>query len=115
MFVASGIGFLYHLGWPDMIAAVLLAFCAGVLSRWNALGSAYFIITGFILVMMAVMIHNLIHPINIFRVAVAGLVQSIPGMTLTQAFIELSAGHLVSGSSRALFALIKLLSIAYGI
>ena len=36
-------------------------------------------------------------------------------MTLTQAFIEISSGHLVSGSSRALFALIKLLSIAYGI
>lgn len=36
-------------------------------------------------------------------------------MTLTQSFIEISSGHIVSGSSRALFALLKLLSIAYGI
>merc|ERR1712137_722020 len=64
---------------------------------------------------MAIIIHNVIYPINIFRVAVAGIVQSLPGMTLTQAFIEISSGHLVSGSSRALYAMLKLLSIAYGI
>jgi len=99
----------------DLLAALVLAVGAGVISQWSALGPAYCIIAGFTLATMSVMIHNLIHPINIFRVAIAGIAQSLPGLTLTQSFLEISTGHIVSGSARALYGLLKLLSIAYGI
>ena len=76
MCAAASICFVYKIGWSDLFAAMVLGMSAGVLSQWKALGAAYSIIGGFILITMSIMIHNLIHPINIFRVTIAGIAMS---------------------------------------
>lgn len=113
--VAMVIIFIYEGGWQDLLAAMLLGFSAGVLSQWTGLGAAYEITAGFVLGTMAIIFHNEITKINIFAVSIAGIAQALPGVALTHAFVELAQGHLVAGSSRALYAILKLLSIAYGI
>lgn len=75
IFVAAAIAFVYSVGWPDLLASMVVGLIAGVLSQWITTGSAFPIIAGFVVSTVAVLIHNYIHPINIFRVAIAGMGQ----------------------------------------
>lgn len=49
------------------------------------------------------------------RVVAAPLVSLIPGMALTRSTLELAAGHVISGASRMVSALVQILVLAFGI
>lgn len=49
------------------------------------------------------------------RVVAAPLVSLIPGMAITRGTMELSAGHVISGSSRLVSAVVQILVLTFGI
>jgi len=54
-------------------------------------------------------------PMRLDVVIVAGVLYFLPGMTLTVAVTELSTGHVISGTARAMLAAVVLFELAFGV
>jgi uncharacterized membrane protein YjjB (DUF3815 family) len=64
--------------------------------------------------MVAVLVGNFIHPLNLNTVIIASLVVLLPGMTLTNAVNELTSQHWVSGTARFAGAVATMLKLTVG-
>jgi uncharacterized membrane protein YjjP (DUF1212 family) len=72
-------------------------------------------LAGFLAALLAGAVGAAVHPISAPVAILAGLIALVPGLTLTVATSELSAGHLVSGTSRMTGAVIQFLAIVVGV
>ncbi|MCC6284614.1 MAG: threonine/serine exporter family protein [Phycisphaerales bacterium] len=70
--------------------------------------------SGVLAAALALVLARLMPPLSTYTATVAGLIVLMPGLTLTLAMNELATKHLVSGTSRLMYALTILFSVGFG-
>ena len=117
--LASGaVAGLWRLPWLDIATATFIGLLIGVQSVLNErrprLREASDAVSALMAGMVAVLVSNLIQPLNLNSVIIASLVVLLPGLTLTNAVNELTSGHLVSGTARFAGAITTILKLTVG-
>jgi uncharacterized membrane protein YjjP (DUF1212 family) len=107
-------------GLPEMVASAVVGLVTGALAlaaeRYLVVGRVFELLAAF----TAALLVNVFSATGIIRVSTAltilsGVIVLMPGLTLTLALAELSAKHLVSGTSRLASAFIVFLLITFGV
>jgi uncharacterized membrane protein YjjP (DUF1212 family) len=117
--LASGaVAGLWRLPWLDIATATLIGLLIGLLTqlteRRPQLKEASDAVSALVAGMVAVLVGNFIHPLNLNTVIIASLVVLLPGMTLTNAVNELTSQHWVSGTARFAGAVATMLKLTVG-
>ncbi len=117
--LASGaVAGLWRLPLVDIATAALIGLLIGVLSLLAEtrprLREASDAVAGLVAGTVAVLVANLVQPLNLNTVIIASLVVLLPGMTLTNAVNELTSQHLVSGTARFAGAIATILKLTVG-
>jgi len=104
---------------PDLAAGAavgaIVALTLSVCSRLTRLARLGAFLAAVIGAASAALLHRHAGPIDVFPVALAGLLPLLPGLSLTIAIGEVAAGSLVAGASRLIAALTVLLSLGFGV
>lgn len=115
---AGGVAGLWRLPWLDIATATLIGLLIGVLSqltdRRPQLREASDAIASLVAGLVAILISNLIGPLNLNSVIITALVVLLPGMSLTNAFNELTSQHWVSGTARFAGAVTTVIKLTVG-
>ncbi|MDQ1120289.1 MULTISPECIES: threonine/serine ThrE exporter family protein [Pseudoxanthomonas] len=115
---AGGVAGLWRLPWLDIATATLIGLLIGVLSqltdRRPQLREASDAIASLVAGLVAILISNLVGPLNLNSVIITALVVLLPGMSLTNAFNELTSQHWVSGTARFAGAVTTVIKLAVG-
>ncbi|MFT4257017.1 MAG: threonine/serine exporter family protein [Pseudoxanthomonas sp.] len=117
--LASGaVAGLWRLPWLDIATAAAIGLVIGAFSRLAErrprLREAGDAVAALLAGTMAVMVANLIAPLNLNSVIIASLVVLLPGMSLTNSVNELTSQHWVSGTARFAGALTTVLKLTIG-
>ncbi|WP_454163852.1 threonine/serine ThrE exporter family protein [Gordonia iterans] len=119
MFMALGFAFCFRMSFAASVAAVVVAIPIAAIQIWFSAKGALAALMPFMLTFISALAITLwaVHgglpdPV---RVAVIPVLTLIPGAMLTTALIELSAGDQITGSSRLVYALVVLMSMAFGL
>jgi len=119
MLMALGFALCFRMSFAASIAAVLIAIPIGAISLWGSVKGTLAALMPVLLTFISALVLALwaVHegfpdPV---RVAVIPVLTLIPGAALTTALIELTAGAMISGSARLVYALVVLLSMAFGL
>jgi len=117
--VSAGVTGLMRLPWLEIGVSVVLGLLVGGLhifaSARPQLKEAEDAVTAAAATTLAVLIAAFIAPLNLTTVIIASLMALMPGMALTNAFSELTAQHLVSGTARISGAVSTLLKLTVGV
>jgi len=115
---AGGVAGLWRLPWLDIATATLIGLLIGMLSqltdRRPQLREASDAIASLVAGLVAILISNLVGPLNLNSVIITALVVLLPGMSLTNAFNELTSQHWVSGTARFAGAVTTVIKLAVG-
>lgn len=115
---AGGVAGLWRLPWLDIGTATLIGLLIGVVSqltdRRPQLREASDAIASLVAGLVAILISNLIGPLNLNSVIITALVVLLPGMSLTNAFNELTSQHWVSGTARFAGAVTTVIKLTVG-
>ncbi len=115
---AGGVAGLWRLPWLDIATAALIGLLIGVLSqlgdRRPQLREAADAIASLVAGLVAIIVSNVVAPLNLNTVIIASLVVLLPGMTLTNAFNELTSQHWVSGTARFAGAVTTVIKLTVG-
>ncbi|MFT3755776.1 MAG: threonine/serine exporter family protein [Pseudoxanthomonas sp.] len=117
--LASGaVAGLWRLPWLDIATAAAIGLMIGAFSllaeRRPRLREAGDAVAALLAGTMAVLVANLIAPLNLNSVIIASLVVLLPGMSLTNSVNELTSQHWVSGTARFAGALTTVLKLTIG-
>ncbi len=119
MLMALGFALCFRMSFAASVAAVVVAIPIAAIQIWSSAKGALAALMPFTLTFISALAITLwaVHgglpdPV---RAAVIPVLTLIPGAMLTTALIELSAGDQIAGSSRLVYALIVLLSMAFGL
>jgi uncharacterized membrane protein YjjP (DUF1212 family) len=106
-------------GWREIALAGGIGLVLGILARIGErrprLADAIPVLGAFFASFVAAAVARFIGPTFAFLGVLAGLIVLLPGLTLTVAMNELAHGHLVSGTSRLVGALVTLLQLGVGL
>ena len=103
----------------DLVLAALLGALVGLIrlvgARWGSLQTILPVLAALVVSAFAVWAadHGWVHAD--LRAVIAPLVTFLPGAALTMGVVELSAGELITGSSRLVAGMLQLLLLAFGI
>lgn len=115
---AGGVAGLWRLPWLDIATAALTGLLIGVLSQLSdrrpQLREASDAIASLVAGLVAIAVSNVVAPLNLNMVIIASLVVLLPGMTLTNAFNELTSQHWVSGTARFAGAVTTVIKLTVG-
>lgn len=119
MLMALGFALCFRMSFAASVAAVVVSIPIAAIQIWSSAKGAMAALTPFMLTFISALAITLwaVHgglpdPV---RVAVIPVLTLIPGAMLTTALIELSAGDQIAGSSRLVYAMMVLLSMAFGL
>ncbi|MEO6264185.1 MAG: threonine/serine exporter family protein [Luteimonas sp.] len=115
---AGAVAGLLRLPWLDIATAGLTGLLIGLLyfatrhrpHLKEASDALAALLAGFV----AIVVASFVAPLNLNTVIIASLIVLLPGMTLTNAVIELTSQHLVSGTARFAGALTTVMKLAVG-
>lgn len=115
---AAGVAGLLRLPWLDIATAGLIGLLVGLLD-WFARGrprlkEAADAIAAILASAVAIAVASFVAPLNLNTVIIASLIMLMPGLSLTNAFNELTSQHLVSGTARFAGAISTLLKLVLG-
>jgi len=117
--VAAGVSGLVRLPWLEIGVSGVIGLLVGALhviaSTRPRLKEAEDALVAAMATTLAVLTAALIAPLNLTAVIIASLIALMPGMALTNAFSELAAQHLVSGTARISGAISTLLKLTVGV
>ena len=115
---ALGFGAAFRIDLPALAAVTLFGLLIGILvlnlSRSARFASLLPLIATFVAGLMVAGIANFLDKPDPVRMVAMLTVVLLPGATLTSGIIELVSGYMVSGSSRLMYALMILGSMAFG-
>ena len=117
--LASGaVAGLWRLPWVDVATATAIGLLIGLQSLLNErrprLREASDAVSALMAGIVAVLVSNLVQPLNLNSVIIAALVVLLPGLTLTNSVNELTSGHLMSGTARFAGAIATILKLTVG-
>jgi len=117
--VAAAVTGLMRLPWVDIGVSGAIGLSVGALhviaGNRPRLKEAEDAIAAAVATTLAILMAAMIAPLNLTTVIIASLIALMPGMALTNAFSELTAQHLVSGTARISGALSTLLKLTVGV
>ncbi len=97
------------------VAGLVLGFLSLFARRFRRAAQLYEMLGAFVVAFIAVMAAAWWGPLSVQIATLAGLITLLPGLTLTIAMTELATGHLVSGTSRLMGALVLFVTIGLGV
>jgi len=117
--VAVGVSGLMRLPWPEIGVSGVTGLLVGALVLFAkarpSLKDATDAINAAAAATLVALIAAFVTPLNLSSVIIASLIALMPGLTLTNAFSELTAQHLVSGTARMSGAVSTLLKLTIGV
>jgi len=117
--VGAGVTGLMRLPWLEIAVSGAIGLVIGALEvlaiRRPSFREAGNAVSAAIATTLAVLVAAWIAPLNLTTVIIASLIALMPGMALTNAFSELTAQHLVSGTARIAGAAGTLLKLTVGV
>lgn len=116
---AAAVAGLLRLPWLDIATAGLIGLVVGLLD-WYArkrplLKEAGDAVAAIFAGTVAVLVASFVGPLNLNTVVIASMIVLMPGLSLTNAFSELTSQHLVSGTARFAGAITTLLKLTVGV
>lgn len=116
---AAAMAGLLRLPWLDIATAGLIGLVVGLLD-WYArkrplLKEAGDAVAAIFAGTVAVLVASFVGPLNLNTVVIASMIVLMPGLSLTNAFSELTSQHLVSGTARFAGAITTLLKLTVGV
>lgn len=116
--MALGFASIFRMGIPAMAAAAALALLIGSIMLWSNLRGTFAALMPVLMTFMSAMVMATAAAIgdtdDPVRVAAVPVLILIPGAALTTAVIELTGGDMIAGASRLMYAIVVLLSMAFG-
>lgn len=105
-------------GYADLSASFILGLVTGMMIllggiHWRV-GESMEALAAFLVTLLALMANTLIAPLSLNVVIVAGLIALMPGLALTTAISELSAGQLMTGVARFGGSVVTLMKLTFG-
>lgn len=105
-------------GFADLGSSFLLGLVTGLMILWGSthwrIGESMEALAAFLVTILAQAINTFIAPLSLNVVIVAGLIASMPGLSLTTAIAELSAGALMTGVARFGGSMVSLMKLTFG-
>jgi len=105
-------------GLHEMQASTLVGMAIGGISaiadRVESISRIFEVVAAFVATLVVAAFEHIIGPIALYIAIIAGIVQLLPGFTLTTALHELASRHLVAGTARLGATLVTLLSLGCG-
>ncbi len=115
---AASVAGLLRLPWLDIGTAGAIGMLVGTIdwasSTRPRLREASEALSAMVAATVAIAVAALVGPLNLNTVIIAALIVLMPGMTLTNAFNELTSQHLVSGMARIAGAMSTMLKLTVG-
>lgn len=115
---SAAVAGLLRLPWLDIGTAGVIGLLIGLIDfaaqKRPRLQEAADAVSGLVAGAVAILVSNLIAPLNLNTVIIASLIVLLPGMALTNAVNELTSRHLVSGTARFAGALTTILKLTIG-
>ncbi len=115
---SAAVAGLLRLPWLDIGTAGVIGLLIGLIDfaaqKRPRLSEASDAVAGLVAGAVAIVVSNLIAPLNLNTVIIASLIVLLPGMALTNAVNELTSRHLVSGTARFAGALTTILKLTIG-
>lgn len=116
--LSCGTALLLGGGVWDVIVSALTGIAIGAIAslaqRWRRIDRVFEISAAFVATVIVAVWEHVVGPIALYVVVVAGVVQLLPGYSLTTALNELANRNLVSGTARLGGVLVTLLSLGCG-
>lgn len=116
---SAGAAVLFGGGWREALVAFALAaplaWLGRRLSKREEAARVFEPLAALLVAMGAMVVSRMLLPLSEEIVTLAALIVVVPGLTLTQATIELTTRHLVSGTARLAGAMTTFLMIALGL
>jgi len=117
--MALGFALCFRMSWAASLTAVLIAVPAAAVLLWSNLQGTLAALMPFLLTFVSALgitlwaVHGDIgDPV---RLAVIPVLALIPGAALTTAIIEITTADMIAGSTRLIYALMVLMSMAFGL
>ena len=117
--MALGFAFCFRMSAAATVAAVLVSIPAATILLWSNVKGALAALMPVLLTFLSALVITLwaVHgglpdPV---RLAVIPVVTLIPGAALATALIEITAGDMIAGTTRLVYSLVVLLSMAFGL
>ncbi len=82
--------------------------------RYDAIARLFEVLAAFVATLVVAGYERIVGPVALYIAIIAGVVQLLPGFTLTTALHELASRHLVAGTARLGAVLVTLLSLGCG-
>ena len=115
---SAAVAGLLRLPWLDIATAGVIGLLIGLVDiaaqQRPRLQEAADALSGLVAGTVAILVSNLVAPLNLNTVIIASLIVLLPGMSLTNAVNELTSRHLVSGTARFAGALTTILKLTIG-
>lgn len=96
------------------LTGVAIGGIGALADRYEAIGRMFEVLAAFVATLVVAGYERFIGPVALYITIIAGVVQLLPGFTLTTALHELASRHLVAGTARLGGALVALLSLGCG-
>ncbi len=115
---SGGVAGLWRLPWLDIATAALIGLLIGLLTQFSErrpqLREASDAVASLVAGLVAILVSSLVAPLNLNTVIISSLVVLLPGMSLTNAFNELTSQHWVSGTARFAGAATTVIKLTVG-
>ncbi|WP_304508732.1 threonine/serine ThrE exporter family protein [Anaerotignum sp.] len=115
----SGFTLVLHGSWSDAIAAFIFGLMIGVVLKYSRKSKLpYFftcLIGGFIAGSGSVIFQRLVPTAGADMIIIGSIMPLLPGMTMTNSIRDIMEGHLISGTTKMVEALLIAFSIAGGV
>ena len=96
------------------LTGIAIGAIAALAQRWRRIDRVFEISAAFVATVIVALWEHFVGPISLYVVVVAGVVQLLPGYSLTTALNELANRNLVSGTARLGGVFVTLLSLGCG-
>jgi uncharacterized membrane protein YjjP (DUF1212 family) len=96
------------------LVGVAIGAIGAAADRYDPVNRMFEVIAAFVATLVVAGYERLVGPVALYITIVAGVVQLLPGFTLTTALHELASRHLVAGTARLGGVLVTLLSLGCG-
>jgi uncharacterized membrane protein YjjP (DUF1212 family) len=116
--LSMGASVLLGGGVREIQASTLIGVAIGAIGaladRYDSVSRLFEVLAAFVATLAVAAYEHFIGPIALYIAIIAGVVQLLPGFTLTTALHELASRHLVAGTARLGAVLVTLLSLGCG-
>ena len=116
--LSLGASILLGGGAREMQVSTLTGLAIGIIGsladRFDAVSRMFEVLAAFVATLVVAAYERFVGPVALYIAIIAGVVQLLPGFTLTTALHELANRHLVAGTARLGAVLVTLLSLGCG-